>query len=57
MFGLGIGECIALVLVFALIFGPRLMISMGSRLASSLTGFHRAFRAAELPKLPAESAS
>ncbi|MBN9414964.1 MAG: twin-arginine translocase TatA/TatE family subunit [Candidatus Eremiobacteraeota bacterium] len=44
MFGLGIAECVAVLVVFMLLFGPRLMSQLGSRLAESLFGFQRALR-------------
>ena len=44
MFGLGIAECVAVLVIFMLLFGPRLMSQLGSRLASSLFGFQRALR-------------
>lgn len=51
MFGLGLGECIAILFIFVLIFGPRFLVNGCKRIFSSFQGFTESFKDAkdELP--------
>ncbi|MFN8606538.1 MAG: hypothetical protein U0931_03335 [Vulcanimicrobiota bacterium] len=52
MFGLGIGECLGLLFLFVLIFGPRFLVNGCKRIFSSFQGFTESFKDAREEKLP-----
>ncbi|MBS2036210.1 twin-arginine translocase TatA/TatE family subunit [bacterium] len=52
MFGLGLGECVAILVIFVLIFGPRFLVNASKRLFSSFQGFTESFKDAREEKLP-----
>jgi Sec-independent protein translocase protein TatA len=46
MFGLGLWECVGIIMLAMLVFGPRMFVRLGSSVWKSLTGFVNSFQQA-----------
>lgn len=52
MFGLGLGECLLILFLFVLVFGPRFLVNGVKRIFGSFAGFTESFKDAKEEKLP-----